>query len=82
MNNLYDRTAIALHATDALRIVAGELPLVDILLELRDIYREAQQDEVLRHIRDYQVVCNASLRALDAALWRLESAEVIPFEDE
>ncbi len=57
----------------ALHDVAEELPLEVILLELRDIYR-AQMNEDLGP--DYQQLCDTSLRALDAALWRLETESV------
>ena len=58
----------------ALHDVAEELPLEVILLELRDIYR-AHLDEDLGP--DYRQVCDTSLRALDAALWRLETESVL-----
>ncbi len=60
----------------ALHDIAEELPLEVILLELRDFYRAAQDDEFTRTCPEYQCVCDTSLRALDSALWRLESDNV------
>jgi len=58
---------------EALYTIAEELPLEVILLELRDFYRTAQDDEFTRATPEYQQICGASLRALDSALWKLES---------
>lgn len=57
----------------ALHAIAEEMPLEVILLELRDIYR-AQMSEDLGP--DYEQLCDASVRALDAALWRLETESI------
>lgn len=59
-----------------LRDVAEELSLETVLLELRDFYREARDDEFTRTNADYAHICDTSLRALDAALWRLETDSI------
>lgn len=78
MNELYASilSAESRRQVAVLREIASDLPLGDILLELREFYRDAQNDDVLRAIPDYQEICDTSLRALDAALHRLESAEI------
>ncbi len=63
-------------ALDALREAAEELSLETILLQLRELYRAARDDEFTRTSPDYARVCDTSLRALDAALWRLETDDV------
>jgi hypothetical protein len=63
-------------AVAVLRDVAAELSLETILSELRDFYRAAQDDEFTRTNPDYARICDTSLRALDAALWRLEADDV------
>ena len=63
-------------AFDALNAIAEELPLEVILLELRDFYRAAQDDEFTRTCPEYKQICDTSLRALDAALWRMETESV------
>lgn len=60
----------------ALHDIAEELPLEVILSELRDFYRTTLEDEFTRTCPEYQVICDTSLRALDAALWRLETENV------
>jgi hypothetical protein len=56
----------------ALRNVAEEMNLETILVELRRFYREALDDPSCRSHPDYARLCESSVRALDAALWRLE----------
>ena len=72
--NGIDDEAVPL-AFSALNAIAAELPLEVILLELRDFYRKAQDDAFTRTCPDYQQICDSALRALDTALWRLETEE-------
>ena len=72
--NGYNDEALPL-AREALQTLAAEMPLEDILLELRRYYRAAWDDPFTRENPDYRQVCDAALRALDAALWRLETDE-------
>ena len=60
----------------SLREMAGEISLEDILLELRRFYRATLDESDGQTCPDYHWICDTSLRALDAALWRLETAEV------
>ena len=58
-------------ALEALHALAGELPLEVILMELRGVYRAAEDEPG----PDYQHLCDTWIRSLDAALWRLETDE-------
>lgn len=62
-------------ALEALHSLAGELPLEVILLELRGVYRAAEEEPLTRTNADYQHICDSWIRSLDAALWRLETDE-------
>jgi hypothetical protein len=73
VDDLDDTMALAI---EALNDLAEELPLEVILLELRDFYRRAHDDEFTRVCPEYHHICDVSLRALDSALWRLETANV------
>ena len=57
------------------RALAQEISLEDILLELRRFYRGELHEEVADPCPPYRQVCEGALRALDRALWRLESDE-------
>ena len=69
MNETYAR------ASAALRAVAEEISLEDILLQLRAFYREALDDTDARTSPDYHWICETAIRSLDVALWRLEAVE-------
>ena len=70
--NGYDSQTLPI-ALEAVHILAEELPLEVILLELRSAYRTVADDPSTQSSPDYRQLCDTWLQSLDAALWRLET---------